>query len=311
MKKPRSQEDIISSWQCSAGKPVVTICCITYNHELYIQDCIEGFLIQETDFPFEILIHDDASTDNTAKIIASYAQKYPKIIKPMYQNENQYSKGKRAMEYLMPLCRGDYIALCEGDDYWIDPKKLQIQVDFLDNNPEYVISGHDAFVVDEQGNKIKNSHLSDYHKRDYSKEELIKGHAWILTMSWVYRNVIKEYIYERAMVKNGDRFFTSLIGHYGKSKYHSDIIPACYRVHRGGVWSSLSHQEQTISRLNTYVWLYYYYSRIGSDKYKNYYYNKIFIVPVTSIPNKVLTVEFLKRVLMLRKLKSITKFIRF
>lgn len=118
--------------------PLVSICCITYNHEPYIRECIEGFLMQKTTFPFEILIHDDASTDNTANIIREYEAIYPDIIKPIYQTENQYSKGVYiSATYNYPRTKGKYIAICEGDDYWCDPLKLQHQVDFLEMNKTY------------------------------------------------------------------------------------------------------------------------------------------------------------------------------
>lgn len=107
-------------------EPLVSICCITYNHAPYIRQCLEGFLIQKTTFPFEILIHDDASTDGTADIIREYEARYPHLIKPIYQVENQYSKGtKISSTYNYPRAKGKYIALCEGDDYWTDPLKLQ------------------------------------------------------------------------------------------------------------------------------------------------------------------------------------------
>ena len=102
-------------------EPLVSICCLTYNHAPYIRDAIEGFLMQKTNFPVEILIHDDASTDGTADIIREYETRYPDIIKPIYQTENQYSKGvKISREYQFSRARGKYIALCEGDDYWTD-----------------------------------------------------------------------------------------------------------------------------------------------------------------------------------------------
>ena len=103
-------------------KPPISICCLTYNHEPYIEQCLEGFLMQKVDFPIEILIHDDASTDKTAEIIRKYESKYPEIIKPVYQSENQYSKGISVSRvYQFPRAQGKYIALCEGDDYWTDP----------------------------------------------------------------------------------------------------------------------------------------------------------------------------------------------
>jgi len=119
-------------------KPLVSVCCITYNHELYIRQAINGFLMQKTSFPIEIIIHDDASTDNTARIIKEFEDKYPDIIVPIYQKINQYSLGIKPLQNIVwPIVRGKYIALCEGDDYWIDPLKLQKQVDFLEANPDY------------------------------------------------------------------------------------------------------------------------------------------------------------------------------
>lgn len=100
----------------------VSIICITYNHENYIEDAIKGFLMQETSFSYEILIHDDASTDHTVQIIQKYVKQYPSLIRPIYQSENQYSKGINILsEYIYPQAKGKYIALCEGDDYWTDP----------------------------------------------------------------------------------------------------------------------------------------------------------------------------------------------
>jgi len=119
-------------------KPFVSICCLAYNHEPYIRDCLDGFMIQQTNFDFEVLIHDDASTDKTAEIIREYEKKYPDIIKPIYQTENQYSKRVGITRvFQFPRARGKYIAMCEGDDYWTDPLKLQKQVDFLESNPDY------------------------------------------------------------------------------------------------------------------------------------------------------------------------------
>ena len=115
--------------------PLVSICCITYNHAPYIRQCLDGFVMQKTNFTFEVLVHDDASTDDTADIIREYEARYPGIIKPIYQTENQYSQGVNVNRtYNYPRAHGKYIALCEGDDYWTDPLKLQKQVDFLEAN---------------------------------------------------------------------------------------------------------------------------------------------------------------------------------
>ncbi len=122
-----------------ASKPVVSVCCITYNHQKYIRDCLDGILSQETDFDYEIVIHDDASTDNTLAIIKEYQQQYPKLIKVIAQKENVYSKNLNPISFALPHCEGDYIALCAGDDYWCDNEKLRTQKDFLEKNKDYSI----------------------------------------------------------------------------------------------------------------------------------------------------------------------------
>lgn len=121
------------------NQPLVSICCITFNHAPYIRQCLDGFVMQQTSFPFEIIIHDDASTDGTQDIIKEYIEKYPLLFKPILQEQNQYSKGIRSIlaTFCYPKASGKYIALCEGDDYWTDPLKLQKQVDFLEANPDY------------------------------------------------------------------------------------------------------------------------------------------------------------------------------
>ena len=118
--------------------PLVSVYCLTYNHAKYIKDALEGFVHQKTNFQFEVIVHDDASTDGTADIIKDYARKYPDIIVPIYQNENQYSKKVPITRtFVLPILKGKYYAACEGDDFWCDENKLQKQVDWLENNPEY------------------------------------------------------------------------------------------------------------------------------------------------------------------------------
>ena len=121
----------------------VSVICLAFNHAKYIRDALEGFVSQETSFPFEVIVHDDASTDGTDEIIREYQAKYPEIIKPIFQKENQYSKGVLiTREFIFPLLRGEYIAFCEGDDYWTDTRKLQRQADALDAHPEADICSH-------------------------------------------------------------------------------------------------------------------------------------------------------------------------
>ena len=143
----------------NSNKPLVSICSITYNHAPYIRQCLDGMLMQQTDFTFEIIINDDCSTDGTTEIIREYAERYPEIVKPVFHEENQYQKGVRGMfaTFVFPKAKGKYIALCEGDDYWIDPLKLQKQVDFLEANPNYSVCFHRCnsfYQVDKKYGKI-------------------------------------------------------------------------------------------------------------------------------------------------------------
>lgn len=146
---------------------MVSIDCITYNHEKYLADALDSFLMQKTNFKFEVLIHDDASTDNTREIINQYQNLYPEIIKPIFQTENQYQKGIQVSIFNFSRALGKYIAFCEGDDYWIDPYKLQKQVDFMESHPKCTLCFHNAIVVNEEKNVINPSMISD---EIYNKE---------------------------------------------------------------------------------------------------------------------------------------------
>ena len=156
---------------------MVTILCLVYNHESYIRQCLEGFVMQKTNFRFEAIVHDDASTDGTAAIIREYAEKYPDIIKPIFETENQYSKGDGSLGRIMTAhTHGKYVAICEGDDYWIDPLKLQRQVDFLEGNPEYVLTYTGAYIVNANSEKQRWRYfLQKRYSGDVTKYFFVKG----------------------------------------------------------------------------------------------------------------------------------------
>ena len=133
----------------------VSVCCLAYNQEDTIGQAIEGVLAQQTDFDYELIIHEDASTDRTAEVIRAYEKQYPNIIRVIYQTENQYHKCNLAKEYLDPLVTGEYVAICEGDDYWIDPLKLQKQVDYMDAHPECTMTMHGIDQLDAEGKRTE------------------------------------------------------------------------------------------------------------------------------------------------------------
>lgn len=153
---------------------MVSVLCATYNHENFIKEALEGMLAQKVNFSYEIIIHDDASTDGTVNIIKSYEEKYPNIIKPIYQEKNQFSQGiKITNSFLLPRVSGKYIAMCAGDDYWIDDEKLQKQISFLEEHPEYSMSLHNAVRYnDRTGEKtLLNTFEAD---GEYSQEKQIQ-----------------------------------------------------------------------------------------------------------------------------------------
>jgi glycosyltransferase involved in cell wall biosynthesis len=237
--------------------PVVSICCSTYNHEKYIRQCIEGFLNQTTDFLFEIIIHDDASTDGTTEIIQEFYEKYPNLIKPIIQQENQYSKGIRVnYEYVFPIAKGKYIAFCEGDDYWSDPEKLQLQVNFLEENPQYSFvftrfrTLSKGLILDDNNDK----YFSGQNLIDYDLEKFEKGwHVGTQTLMFNAKSVNFEIHKEFKIFRDVHLFFYLLKN--GKGACLSRFC-AVYRIHENGIYSSSSNIERAETGLKCYQELY-------------------------------------------------------
>lgn len=221
---------------------MVTVRCITYNHAPYIRQCLDGFVMQKTNFQFEVVVHDDASTDGTADIVMEYAEKYPQIIRPIFEKENQYSIGgfyliNTIMEEKYPC--GKYIAECEGDDYWTDPSKLQLQVDFLENNPDYSMCFHSVNYL-ENGIIINNDKRSDIPCDFTAKKIIHEGGLFCATCSLLFRSKFNLEMpeFRRLAIEGGvgDSPLQVLLSLRGKVHYFPQIM-GCYRYGSQGSWT--------------------------------------------------------------------------
>lgn len=226
--------------------PLVSICCLAYNHAPYIRQCLEGFVMQKTNCPIEVLIHDDASTDGTQDIIKEYEAKYPDIIKPIYQKENQYSKGvKVSLVYNFSRAKGKYIAMCEGDDYWTDPYKLQKQVDFLESHPDYVMCSHRFNQYIQDKSLLEEEKDLTFQGADYDLKNLIGGKWLTQTLTVMYRrDALDLQRYESYGMSLDMILFYELLRN-GKGYCFSDVM-GVYRLHKGGVWSEVSINQQRL-----------------------------------------------------------------
>lgn len=231
-------------------KYTIAIQCFTYNHEPYIRDALEGFIMQQTNFPFVAIVHDDASTDGTADIIREYAAKYPEIIKPIYETENQYSKHDGNLGHIMTAaCESTgakYIALCEGDDYWTDPLKLQKQVDFLESHPDYSMCFTDAMEFWQNGEYANKLLIGECHDRDIMPIELFEGMR-APTASVIYNScVLYSNIYNTCKKIRrpafGDLQLFLCCGKIGKIKYLHDCTTTYRRLPTGAAMQFSKNQ---------------------------------------------------------------------
>lgn len=215
---------------------LVSIRCLVYNHEPYLRQCLDGFVMQKTDFAFEAIVHDDASTDKSADIIREYAAKYPDIIKPIYETENLYSKHDGSIKRIMNAnTHGKYIALCEGDDYWTDPLKLQKQFDFMEANPEYTLCFHNAMIHFQNG-KNKDRIFAELENRDYHPVELYEN--WLVPTASIFTRK-DTYLQQQPRLNNpdflyGDNPLIVSLAYAGKVHCINEIM-SVYRINDGSV----------------------------------------------------------------------------
>jgi glycosyltransferase involved in cell wall biosynthesis len=173
--------------------PVVSVICVTYNHEKYIRQALDSILMQETDFPVEVLVGEDCSTDHTREILQEYEAKYPDIFRMYYREENL---GATKNEYeLFMDAKGEYIAALELDDVWTDKKKLQKQYDFLSSHPQYIGVAHDFDIIDKDGNIIENSDnqkVKEYAGRPFTLQDFLQNGFVFQTGTHFYRNIYRD-----------------------------------------------------------------------------------------------------------------------
>ena len=224
--------------------PLVTIRCLVYNHEPYLRQCLDGFVMQKTNFPFEAIVHDDASTDRSAEIIREYAEKYPNIIKPIFETENLYSKHDGSIRKVMyEHTKGKYVAICEGDDYWIDPYKLQKQVDILESNTNIGLC-YTSTKVYNQKRKVFQSNISV----PYINFQSLLLHNPITTLTVMYRkdlydSYLKEIIIDNKKWLMGDYPLWLWISSQKDIFFISDVT-AVYRY----LENSASHSHGNIQK---------------------------------------------------------------
>ena len=232
-------------------KPLVFVKVLAYNHAHYIAQCLDGIIMQKTNFPFVAIVHDDASQDETPKIILEYGQKYPDIIKPVLSKTNKYSQGKLD-DFLHEQCqKADYVAVCEGDDYWTDPCKLQKQIDILESDVSLMGCCTDRSIIDDQGNilarkkgnVVKGDLDGRYNLRDFFRDQ----HQYP-TLTMVYRNIHKEELRAKHLQTInpflGDWTFWIILLTYGDI-YYLDEVTAAYRINP----TSVTHSGGNARRL--------------------------------------------------------------
>lgn len=255
-----SENEIIASWS-STMPPFVSVICTTFNHEAYIEDAIRGFLRQKTNFPFEIIIHDDASTDNTRRIIKYYADAYPILIKAILQDINQYRLGKKPIPLSAGYSKSPYLALCEGDDFWIDESKLQRQLDEMQKHPECDVSFHSATVLHPGGELTPIADYSEYVSIIPPEKIISADGAFCPTASLVLKRKIfdrlPDWFYEKAPV--GD-YYLQVFGALSGGALYLPPAMAVYRAFASNSWSSslyrkerneiIAHSEKTMGCLS-------------------------------------------------------------
>lgn len=249
------------------GEPLVSIHCITFNHGPYIARALDSFLEQQTTFTVEIVVGEDCSSDETRTIVEDYVRRYPHRVRLITSASNVGPTAN--YERTLKACRGKYVAICEGDDYWRDPTKLEQQVRFLEQHDDYVMCFHDAVAFDESGFET-SPQLPIWLRKDATALELVRARP-ISSLTACFRNVIRELPAEIRPSPILDLCMWSLLGEHGRGKYMPLIQPAAYRKHPGGLMSQKSRAYRLRTTAQTFLCLARYYERVEMPDLVSYF----------------------------------------
>lgn len=250
---------------------LVSVFCLAYNHANYLRETLEGFLMQKTNFAFEVLIHEDSSTDGTREIVKEYEERYPHLFRVIYEKENQWSKGlDYCYDLLLPKARGKYIAFCEGDDAWIDDKKLQLQFECLENNPQISLCVHKSYMqYPPRWKGFREPRAMGYPQTGYlSFSELVCG--WnTATSSFFFRRAIYEkmplFFREAPTGDDSLKYYLATKGEV----YYIDRVMSVYNRCVSGSWSEGFLADKDFENKKRYTFGYLtLYQKL--DEYMNY-----------------------------------------
>ena len=230
----------------TSTSPTLSVCILTCNQERFIRQCLDGVMMQQTSFSFDVIIGEDCSTDNTRSIIKEYEARYPGIIKPIYHEKN-VGPQRNAYEFCWPELTGKYIAVCEGDDHWTDPLKLQKQVDFLEQHKDFVLCFHDVNTVDENNKILKQDEITS-GITVYDWRSIFHKH--IATLSVVFRNCIPSTHEDFVHTTYGDLFLFTVLSRYGKLA-DLGFIGGNYRKHAAGTYGGRTLAEKYKGSIET------------------------------------------------------------
>jgi glycosyltransferase involved in cell wall biosynthesis len=254
----RSESEITAQWR--GTEPIVSVLCPTYQHAEFIEDSLKGMLGQVTDFPFVVIVRDDASTDGTAEIVREYAARYPRILRAILEPVNRYPAVGPLRALLREAC-SDVIALCEGDDYWIDPNKIQTQLQVM--RASGAVASHHLQLEVSMGEVVGIPDRDGKHGRDRSALELRSSMKTLPTRTIMFRRSVLDLdpgLEAFRRVWSGDLLLTTMIGCLGPSIY-ADVAPAVYRIHGGGISTmlkadlvvKLGTKSQTAERISVFL----------------------------------------------------------